>query len=145
MVRLPFPDLLWQDVGEQGGVSQDSTRVRYRPRQDSLSPSWPEQGRPHWRQEALQPEAVAYLHSEHAGVSDRHGGLFWRALFGVTTPNVKNRTLRLLSRILESMEASGRNRCIESILGERRNRQSPANSCALGIQATAKNKHPETV
>jgi len=36
--------------------------------------------RPNIRQGALQPEAVASLHYEHASVSDRHGGLFWHAL-----------------------------------------------------------------
>jgi len=32
---------LWQDEGEQGGVSHDSICLRNRPRQDSVSPSWP--------------------------------------------------------------------------------------------------------
>lgn len=62
-----------------------------------------------------------------------------RKVFGVTTPEVKNRGTRLLLLIPVSTVALDHSRCIVSSADGRRSKQFLASSCDLGIQTILQN------
>jgi len=94
--------------------SHDSTCLRHRYRQDSLSSNRPEQGRPNRRQEALHAEATHHPYGKHACLFDWHGGLSRCPLPGTRSQNTGARSKAHACRVRSALRQIEQERLVDA-------------------------------